>query len=116
MPQNRRILYCRCRNSQAVPADVRDAVLNGLADSSASFDAVGDLCGLAARGERLLGDLAAAEDLRIAGCHPRAVRLLFASAGMPLDESRVQLADMRKQSAAEVLDILLGGLDTEAGA
>jgi len=72
------ILYCRCAHADALPADVKEAVLAGLAESGAALEAVADLCELAARQDPALRRLAGAEGLQIVACHPRAVKGLFA--------------------------------------
>lgn len=99
-----RILYCRCAYAQVVPAEVKDAVLAGLAASGASFEAVPDLCEMAARRDPHLQDLArGATHLKIAACWPRAVRGLFALADAPLPEQGVEILNMRTDSAETVL-------------
>ena len=42
------MLYCRCAYAQVVPQGVKDAVLQKLCDSGASFESVSDLCEMAA--------------------------------------------------------------------
>lgn len=96
------ILYCHCAYADALPADVREAVLAGLCASGAAFEAVADLCELAARGDPALQRLAAADGLRIVACHARAVTWLFARAGAPLPASAV-LCDMRTESPDTIL-------------
>ena len=99
-----RLLYCRCAYAQVVPAEVKDAVLAGLAASGASFEAVPDLCEMAARRDPHLQDLArGATHLKIAACWPRAVRGLFALADAPLPEQGVDILNMRTDSAETVL-------------
>ncbi len=108
-----RMLYCRCAFAQVVPADVKAEVLSGLAESGAGFEAVADLCEMAARRDPHLVDLARlAKDggtLRIAACWPRAVRGLFHLADAPLGESGVEILNMRTLPAARVLDGMLRG-------
>lgn len=96
------ILYCNCTYGGAVPADVREAVLTGLAASGLPFEPVADLCELAARRDPLLARLAGSDGLQIIACYPRAVRWLFAYAGTPLAEDAV-IHNMRAQSAQEIL-------------
>ncbi|MFM7034384.1 MAG: hypothetical protein ACKOYJ_04200 [Planctomycetia bacterium] len=99
-----RILYCRCAYAQVVPAEVKQAVLEGLAASGAAFEAVPDLCEMAARRDPRLRELAGGADgLRIAACWPRAVRGLFALADAPLPESGVEILNMRTDPADAVL-------------
>jgi hypothetical protein len=101
------ILYCHCAFAKVVAPEVKTAVLNGLAHADVEFDAVPDLCEMAARGDPRLRELAAEGPLRIAACYPRAVKWLFASAGAPLPEERVRIWNMRVEPAAAVIDGLV---------
>jgi hypothetical protein len=107
MTNTPRILYCHCAFAKVLPADVKLAVLNGLADADVEFDAVPDLCEMAARGDARLSELAAGAPLQIAACYPRAVRWLFASAGADLPERSVRVWNMRVEPAAAVVNGLL---------
>jgi hypothetical protein len=103
-----RILYCHCAFAKVVPADVKVAVLNGLSDAGVEFDAVPDLCEMAAHQRDELQTLAAGTPLRIAACYPRAVKWLFASANAPLADDAVRIWNMRVEQPAAVIDGLLG--------
>lgn len=103
MPQ--RILYCHCAYAKVVPADTKSAVLDGLARADVAFEAVPDLCEMAARKDPRLASLAGAGPLRIAACYPRAVRWLFASGGAALPAATV--FNMRTEPAETVLKGLL---------
>lgn len=99
-----RLLYCRCAYAQVVPEDVKDEVLAGLADSGRAFEAVPDLCEMAARRDPQLQQLASeAGPLHIAACWPRAVRGLFSQAGAALPKEGVAIHNMRTDAAADVL-------------
>ncbi len=103
-PPQPRLLYCRCAYAQVVPEDVKNEVLAGLAEAGDAFQAVPDLCEMAARRDPQLAELAAAESsLRIAACWPRAVRGLFTQAGAPLKKEGVSIHNMRTDAAATVL-------------
>lgn len=102
-----RILYCHCAYAKVVPPEVKSAVLDGLAASDAEFDAVPDLCEMAAHADPRLRDLAGTGPLQIAACYPRAVKWLFASAGASLPE-HVKVWNMRVDTADVVVDGLLG--------
>ena len=108
-----RMLYCRCAFAQVVPADVKGAVLEGLAGSGRGFEAVADLCDMAARRDPHLADLSAlvkeGTTLRIAACWPRAVRGLFHLADSPLGEAGVEILNMRTLPAERVLAGMLSG-------
>ena len=112
-----RILYCRCAYAQVVPGDVKDAVLDGLARSSAAFEMVPDLCEMAARRDGQLADIARAVDparpLHIVACWPRAVRGLFHLADARLPDAGVEILNMRAESATDLLARV--GLDVESG-
>lgn len=97
-----RILYCNCTYAQVVPKEVKEAVLKGLCDSGATFEAVGDLCEMAARGDSSLKRLAESGALKVAACYPRAVKWLFASAKASLSQQHTEVLNMRVQPADEV--------------
>jgi hypothetical protein len=104
-----RILYCHCAYARVVPADTKLAVLKGLTSSGADFEAVPDLCEMAAARDPKLAELAAGEaPLRIAACYPRAVKWLFASAGADINRETISILNMRTDSAEQVLSNLAG--------
>jgi hypothetical protein len=103
-----RILYCHCAYARVVPVQTKTAVLEALAREGLEFEAVPDLCELAARRDARLAELANGGPLRIAACYPRAVRWLFASAGATLD-SGTEILNMRTESAEAVAASLLEG-------
>jgi hypothetical protein len=104
-----RLLYCRCAYAQVVPAAVKDRVLETLAASGTSFEAVADLCEMSARRDPRLAELAAGGDVKIAACYPRAVKWLFSAAGAPLPAEGVEVRNMRVETADEVSGAMLGG-------
>jgi hypothetical protein len=108
-----RILYCHCAYARVVPVETKTAVLEGLARADAEFEAVPDLCEMAARGDRRLGELAADGPLRIAACYPRAVKWLFSSAGVNINEHDAVILNMRTDSAEQVLQGILGTGDDQ---
>jgi hypothetical protein len=105
-----RILYCHCAFAKIVPPDVKAAVLGGLSDANVEFDAVPDLCEMAARGDARLRELAAEKPVTIAACYPRAVRWLFAAAGAQLPQD-ARIWNMRVEAADAVIGGLLDGAD-----
>jgi hypothetical protein len=102
-----RILYCHCAHAQVVPREVKTAVLEKLAESEVTFEAVGDLCEMVARRDPALKRLADAPAIKIAACYPRAVKWLFASAGAPLPKDATEVINMRVQSADDAKARLL---------
>ena len=107
-----RILYCHCAFAKVVPHEVKTAVLNGLTRADVEFDAVPDLCEMAARGDPRLRELAGKGPLMIAACYPRAVKWLFAAAGAQLKEQTVRVWNMRVEPA----DAIVAGLTQSNGA
>lgn len=107
MTEQPRILFCRCAFAQIVPREVKEGVLQQLVEAEVPFDAAADLCEMSARKDPALLQLAAQGELRIAACYPRAVKWLFSAAGAPLPEGRVQVLNMRTQSAGEITEQLL---------
>ena len=97
-----KILYCHCACADTVPADVKEAVLDGLGAGGAAFEAVADLCGLAARRDPALARFARVGGLHVVACYPRAVRWLFDYAGAPLGEDAT-IHNMRRSGAADIL-------------
>jgi hypothetical protein len=102
-----RLLYCHCAYARVVPPATKSAVLDGLSRADVPFDAVPDLCEMAARRDPQLEALAAGEPVRIAACYPRAVRWLFASAGAPLPDGSATVLNMRTDAPEDVLRGLL---------
>jgi len=100
-PKPRKVLYCHCAYAKVVKPDVKEAVLADLGRSGRDFDAVPDLCELAARKDEALGRIAAEADLTIVACFPRAVRWLFHAGGHTLpDETTIR--NMRTESPEEI--------------
>jgi hypothetical protein len=101
------ILYCHCQYAQVVPKDVKDAVLRRLCESGVAFEAVADLCEMAARRDPALQRLAESGAIKIAACFPRAVKGLFHQCGADLPADRTEVLNMRTQSADEVVTAIL---------
>ena len=107
-----RILYCHCQYAQVIPRDVKDAVLRRLCESGVAFEAVADLCEMAARRDPALQRLAASGAIKIAACFPRAVKGLFHQAGADLPIETTEVLNMRIQSADEVCAALFSAMVT----
>jgi Pyruvate/2-oxoacid:ferredoxin oxidoreductase delta subunit len=114
MPKPKRIVYCHCAHTDLVPAAAREAVLSeirtrcgeGLAGAALEFEAVADLCELAARRDPAMKRLAEGGALTIVACYPRAVRWLFAAAGAPLPEKGTKVLNLRADGPEKVLRAL----------
>ena len=119
MTANARILYCNCTYAQVVPKAVKEAVLKNLCESGAAFEAVADLCEMSTRQDPALQRLAQDGAVKIAACYPRAVKWLFASAGVNISGDKAAVFNMRTDSADQVVQGLLSTAaptgDAEAG-
>lgn len=93
-----RILYCRCAYAGVVPEPVKDVHLERLCAGGEAFEAVPDLCEMAARRDPELARIAGQEDLTVIACHPRAVKGLFTQAGCALDDT-AEIVNMRAESS-----------------
>ena len=114
MPSSSPILYCHCAFAQVVPGETKAAVLDALSASGVSFDAVPDLCEMAARRDPGLAAIAAVDTGTIVACYPRAVRWLFKGAGVELPEG-VRVLNMREAGAPEIAGSLALGPGEEVG-
>ncbi len=106
-----RLVYCHCAYAKVIPGEVRDEVLARLSRSGQAFDAVADLCEMSARRDPALRRLAAAAPARIIACFPRAVMGLFEAADVPVEAERIDVLNMRTQSAKTILEQALAPAD-----
>jgi len=108
MADKPRILFCHCNYAQVVPEEVKAGVLQSLCKSGQAFEAVADLCEMAARRDPALKRLAAGETpVKIAACYPRAVKWLFGGCQAPLGADRTEVVNMRELSAKDAACAML---------
>jgi hypothetical protein len=98
------LLYCHCQYAQVVPRETKEAVLRGLCEAGVDFEAVADLCEMAARKDAALARLSKCGALKIAACFPRAVKGLFHQAGSDLDLQATEVLNMRTEPAEGVVE------------
>lgn len=108
MENQPRVLYCHCAYSRIIPPAVKSDVLDGLAASGISFEALPDLCEMSARRDPKLKELAGSGPLKILACYPRAVQGLFVAAGTPLADGQAEILNMRIGTAPDILNSALG--------
>ena len=113
-PNSDSIVYCRCAYSDRVPAEVKDAVLAALAASDRPFEAVADLCELAAGRDPALASWARGGGPRIVACRPRAVKWLFHAGGAELADENTRVLDMKARPAEEIVGALPASSQTPA--
>ncbi len=99
------ILYCRCAYAQVLPTEVKDGVLTQLCAAGVKFTAVPDLCEMSARKDPRLVQLAGRQGIKIAACHPRAVKWLFHAAEAPLPDS-AEIVNLRELDVAAAMERL----------
>ena len=92
-------IYCRCAFANVIPPEIKDGHLERLCAGEEPFEAVPDLCEMAARRDPQLAEIAADPAARIVACHPRAVRGLFTQAGTPLPDT-TEIVNMRDTDEA----------------
>ena len=102
------ILYCHCAHADVIGAETRERVLEALAQSGEAYEAVADLCELAARRDASLKKFAEGGSVRIIACWPRTIRWLLAYAGATLPADAA-VHNMRKESAEAILTHLATG-------
>ncbi len=108
MANKPRILFCHCNYAQVVPPEVKAGVLQKLCESGRAFEAVADLCEMSARRDPALKRLADGEaPVKVAACHPRAVKWLFGACKAPLDQENTEVVNMRELSAEDAVEALL---------
>ncbi len=108
MPDAMRVLYCECAFSDLVPEAAKADLVQRLRGAGVAFEAVPDLCELAARRDPLLKAVAERGDALIIACYPRAVRWLFAYAGVPLPEAGVSILNLRVEEPEAIVRRVTG--------
>ncbi|MDG2212487.1 MAG: hypothetical protein P8M70_01540 [Verrucomicrobiota bacterium] len=108
MSQDPRILFCHCNYARVVPDEVKNSVLEGLCASGQAFEAVADLCEMAARRDPSLKRLATGETpVKIAACYPRAVKWIFGGCQAPLNTEKTEVINMRELTAEDAATSVL---------
>lgn len=103
-----KIVFCNCAYTRILPTRVKEKVRDTLLESGVEFEDVEDMCRMAAQKDPKLGEYIEGDSVKIAACYPRAVKWLFHAAGVPMDEEKVNVLNMREQQAGEVCEGLLG--------
>ncbi|HUT32251.1 MAG TPA: ferredoxin family protein [Planctomycetota bacterium] len=108
MPGPARVLYCGCAYAEIIPTDTKAQVIERLRAAGVDFEAVPDLCELAARRDPALRAIAGSGDVVVIACYPRAVRWLFAYAGAPLPETGVSILNLRAEEPQAIVTRVAG--------
>ena len=102
------ILFCNCGYSDIIDHTIRAEILKKLATTNVDFEAVQDLCELAAKRDPRLKRWAQSGSLTIVACYRRTVKWLFDSANAALDPEKTKFLNMRTDTAGEIISSLLG--------
>jgi len=108
MSKKAKVIFCNCGYSSIIDSNLKTQVLNALEAAGVDFEAVQDLCEMAAKKNPKLKDWAQAESINIVACYSRAIKWLFNAADAPLDLDKTQFHNMRTCSAEEIILSLLG--------
>ncbi|MHC4738841.1 MAG: hypothetical protein ACYS9Y_08050 [Planctomycetota bacterium] len=108
MSKNAKVLFCNCGYSNIIDSNLKTQVLNALDAAAVDFEAVQDLCEMAAGKNPKLKCWAQAESIIIVACYSRAVKWLFNAADAPLDPGKTQFHNMRTCTPEEIILSLLG--------
>ena len=90
MSKKAKVIFCNCGYSNIIDSSLKAQVLNALEAAAVDFEAVQDLCEMAAGKNPKLKCWAQAESLKIVACYSRAVKWLFNAADAPLDPDKTQ--------------------------
>jgi hypothetical protein len=99
-----RLLYCHCQYAQVIPRETKEGVLRRLCESGVNFEAVADLCEMAARKDPGLARMAEGGPVKIVACFPRAVKGLFHQAGSDLQQTGTEVLNMRTETVEHVVE------------
>ena len=106
MSEKCQVLYCHCAFAKVIAPEVKNEVLDQLNESGVAFEAVEDLCAMAAKNDPKLAELSKSPKLKIAACYPRAVKGLFEQTGNPLNEE-AEIHNMRTTPVNELVESIL---------
>ena len=108
MSKKAKVIFCNCGYSNIIDSNLKAQVLNALEAAAVDFEAVQDLCEMAAGKNPKLKSWAQAESIKIVACYSRAVKWLFNAADAPLDPDKTQFHNMRTCTPEEIILSLLG--------
>jgi len=111
MSQETLVLFCSCSYYQLVSQRDKQIILESIKACGLNHEAVGDLCGLAAKHDPVLKTWAQHDSLKIVACYPRAIKCLFERADAPLDIQKVEFFNMRSDEPRAIIQALLGDSD-----
>lgn len=101
-----RAIYCDCAYTDLAPDSVKTAARQAVAASGIRFEAVPDLCALAARRDPRLTGWFATGPVLVLACYPRTIRWLLKFAGIDLSDDSVRSVNVRTTTADDLAAIL----------
>ncbi len=114
------ILFCSCSGRDFLPEEKKRAIADGLEKSGLKFTTVPDLCGMSAKNQSALKEIGdRGEKNVVIACYPRAVKWLFAMAGIEWDTGRMHVINARVENTERVIEQVqsldINGVETDAG-
>lgn len=103
MPETSTIIYCHCGYSNIIDEQTKRCVLDALSASGVSFEAVTDLCGLAAKRDKRFKQWAGLDSIKVVACFARTIKWLFHFADAPINENALRVFNMRSQGPREIV-------------
>jgi len=95
------ILLCRCSRGELSLTHAQERMARALEAAQLPFQAVDDLCGLAARKDPVLREVLASHPVSVLACHSRAVKWLLRAGGA--DANRTTLFNSRQEAAEPIV-------------
>lgn len=90
------IIFCDCPNKSVIPTEIRNQILSELQSSETEQPVIVNLCEWAmGKGIDPFAALPGDANLRLYGCHSRAMRWLLERGGYPLADKAVEFIDLR---------------------
>ncbi|MBN1818214.1 MAG: 4Fe-4S dicluster domain-containing protein [Sedimentisphaerales bacterium] len=101
-----KILFCDCAYSDGIDEQVKSHIVEALRRRGIAFEAVGDLCKLAAESDPRMAEWAQLDRLRIVACFERTIRSLFSRLDLCLPEG-TRVLNMRVMDPEGIVSELL---------
>jgi NAD-dependent dihydropyrimidine dehydrogenase PreA subunit len=100
------VIYCHCSYTNLVFDETRRIALATLAESGATFQAVPDLCAMAAQRDPRLATWFAKRPVLVVACYPRTVRWLLEYAGILTPSEGISVLNMRTEPSDAIREQL----------
>ena len=96
-------IYCNCSYYNFISEKTRKSIFKALTACDFKFEAVSDLCLLAAKRDPIFKKWEKSEKIRIIACFPRAIRWLFHYGDFQLPPNNVEYFNMRTETPENII-------------